>query len=208
MSSFGAPTHMPTNNAEMAYYGDDRRLIVTFSKEPVHLTFKSEQEGKPVYEDRDFVSIVCPGAKSDMKRQVKMVSDERGPSDLERFPRQWQAYQNQHAEVHDGMPLEMWAPLGKAQVLTLKAGRIFTVEQLSSLPDSSLGSIPIMDVRKYRDMALKYLEQAAGGAPISKLTRENEDLRQQMAIMSEQIAALAANQKKKPGRPASDHSEE
>ena len=206
--SFAAPTHMPTNNAEMAMYGDDRKLIVTFSKEPVHMTFKSEMEGKPVYEDHDFITIITPGGKSDVKRPVKSVSDERGPSDNERFPRQWAAYQNQQAEVHDGQPLEMWAPLGKAHVMTLKAARIYTVEQLSQLPDTALQNIPIMDARKYRDMAIKYLEMAANGAPISKLTRENQDLREQMAVMQDQIAALAANQKKKPGRPPGGHSEE
>src|SRR5689334_21549852 len=85
-------------NGEMASYGDDRKLMVTFTREPVLMGFKSEQAGKPVYEDRDFITIVQPGAKSDMKRMVKLEDDEKGPADPHRFPRQWAAFQGQKVQ--------------------------------------------------------------------------------------------------------------
>lgn len=205
--SFAAPTRMPTNNAEMAQYGDDRKLMVTFSKEPVHMTAKSELAGKPVYEDRDYITIVSPGGKSDMKRPVKLEDDERGPSDSHRFPHAWAKFQNENHQSQDGLPLEHWAPLGKAHVLAFKGAQIWTVEQLANLPDTVLQNVPVMDARKYRDMAIAFLKQADGGAPMVALQAENAILKQDMEIMRGQIAELAANQKKTPGRKPADQGE-
>jgi hypothetical protein len=190
------------SNGEMASYGSDLKLMVTFTREPMLMGFESEKAGKPVYEDRDYITIVQPGAKSDSKRAVKMEDDHHGPSDPNRFPRQWAAFKNQTLQVADGLPLENWPPIGMspAAIKGFKAADIFTVEQLSALPDSAVGGIPVMDARKWRDLAIKYQEQAAGGAPIAALTAENNALKQDMEIMRAQIAELAANQKQKPGR--------
>lgn len=190
------------SNGEMASYGSDLKLMVTFTREPYLMGFESEKAGRPVYRDQDYITIVQPGAKSDSKRLVKLESDQHGPSDPERFPRQWAAFKNQTHQVADGLPLENWPPIGMspAAIKGFKAADIHTVEQLHALPDSSIGGIPVMDCRKWRDLAIKYIEQAAGGAPIAALTAENATLRQDMEVMRQQIAVLAANQKKTPGR--------
>lgn len=190
------------SNGEMASYGTDRQLMVTFSREAKLMGFKSDQAGKPVFEDIDYITIVQPGAKSDLKREVKLEDDTNGPSDPSRFPRQWAAYQNQTKLVHDGLPIENWPPIGSspAAVKGFKAADIHTVEQLSALPDSAMGAIPVMDCRKWRDLSIRYMEQAQAGAPISKLASENAALKSDIEIMRGQIAELAANQKKTPGR--------
>lgn len=205
--SFAAPTRMPTNNAEMAQYGDDRKLMVNFVKEPVHMTAASEKAGKQIYEDHDFIIIISPGGKSDMKRPVKLQDDERGPSDPNRFPHAWAKFQNENHQAQDGLPLEQWAPLGKAHVIAFKGAQIWTVEQLANLPDTALQAVPVMDARKYRDLAITYLKQADGGAPLAALQTENATLKQDMEIMRAQIAELAANQKQKPGRKPADQGE-
>jgi hypothetical protein len=187
-------------NGEAAMYGDDRKLIVTFSKEPVLQGYESEKAGRQIYKDMDYIVIITPGGKSDNRRVVKMADDERGPSDPHRFPIQWAQYQNEQHQVSDGLPLEQWPPLGKSHVFGFKAAQIFTVEQLSVLPDSALQAIPVMDARRYRDLAKTYLERADAGAPIAALTQENATLKQEMEIMRRQIEELAANQKMKPGR--------
>lgn len=207
-------------NGEMAAYGDDRKLMVTFSMEPVYQEFESKGgmlgggmvngipvpgemvpgKGRAIYKDMAFVEIVQPGSKSTFKRLVKLEDDEKGPSDPNRFPRQWGAFQNQQHQVSDGLPLEEWPPLGRAHIMAFKAAQIFTVEQLSNLPDSATQAIPVMDARKYRDMAAKYLEAAKGTAPVESLMQQMKAMQQQMEILQEQNAVLAANQKKTPGR--------
>lgn len=214
-------------NGEMASYGNDRKLIVRFTREPVYQEFESkggirgggmingvsipgemvEGAGHPVYKDVDFIEIIQPGGKSDSKRQVKLVDDEKGPADPNRFPAQWAAFKNQQHQVSDGLPLEMWAPLGKSQVLAFKAAGIFTVEQLSNLTDAASGAVNVMDARKYRDMAIKYFESAKTSAPVESLMRQMEQMQQDMEILRNQNEALAANQKKTPGRKPADQGE-
>lgn len=202
--SFAPPTKdiNQMSNAEMASYGSDLKLMVTFTREPYLMGFASEKAGKPVYEDRDYITIVQPGAKSDSKRLVKLESDQHGPSDPERFPRQWNAFQGQKVQVSDGLPLENWPPIGMspAAVKGFKVADIHTVQQLAALPDAAMGGMPVMDARKWRDLAIKYEEAAAGGAPIAALTAELAIMRQDMEILRAQNAELAANQKKTPGR--------
>jgi len=196
-------------HGEMAQYGDDRGLIVRFFKQAVPNPFESEKQGKPVFEDRDFVTITSPGGKSDLTREVIKHQRDEVPPDTVRWARQWQQYVNEQVQTADGIPLDSWPPMGYAPAVIkgFKAAEIFTMEQLSALPDSTLQSIPVMDARKWRDLAIKYVEQAKGGAPIAALQQENTQLKEQMAVMQEQINALAANQKKTPGRKPSQHDE-
>lgn len=214
-------------NGEMASYGNDKKLIVRFTREPVYQEFESkggirgggmingvsipgemvEGAGHPVYKDMDFIEVIQPGGKSDSKRHVKLVDDEKGPSDPHRFPSQWTAFKNEQHQVADGLPLEQWPPLGKSQVLAFKAAGIFTVEQLSSLADSAAGAVNVMDARKYRDMAVKYFETAKGSAPVEALMRQMEQMQQDMEILRNNNELLAANQKKTPGRKPVDQGE-
>lgn len=209
MSSEGlmSPLQPPRRQNEMAQFGSDAGLIVRFFKQAVANPAKSDLEGKPVFEDRDFVQIVTPGGKSDLTREVIKHQREEIPPDTTRWHNQWQAYLNQQQQVHDGVPLENWPAIAyaPAAIKGFKVAEVYTVEQLANFPDSALGSIPVMDGRKWRDLAIKFVEQARGGAPITALKAENDTLKADMAIMREQIAALAANQKKTPGRkPAAD----
>ena len=204
MSFAPAKVEQTGPNSYHVSHGDDRGLWVEFTMESIHQPFKSEKEGRPIFEDIPHIHIVTPGGKSDILRPVAMERVADRPSDPERFPKQWQAFQNQQEQVQSGTPLEQWPPLQKAQVLAFKGARIFTVEQLSALPDTGFASIPVMDVRKYRDMATKFLENAKDGSAITSLTAENEKLRSEMEALKEQFAELAASnkdEKRGPGRP-------
>lgn len=208
-----APEMKPVNqmrNNEMAQYGDDRNLLVRFERRAILNQFATEKTGKPVYEDRDFITITQPGAKSDLTREVIKHQRDDIPPDTVRWGAQWQQYLNEQEQVHDGIPLANWPAIAHAPaaIKGFKAAEVHTVEQLSGIPDSALGQIPVMDGRKWRDLAIKFVDQAKGSAPITALTQENETLKQQMKIMQEQIDALAANQRKTPGRkPAQQHDE-
>ena len=39
---------------------------IRFYQEPVQLGYLSEQEGRPVFEDRDFIEIIIPGDMSNI----------------------------------------------------------------------------------------------------------------------------------------------
>lgn len=207
MSFAPAKVEQTGPNSYSVSHGDDRGLWVEFSMEPVEQTFLSAKEGHPVWKEIPHIRITQPGGKSDVFRPVKMEQDVAGPSDPQRFPRQWQAFQNQQEQAPDGTPVEQWPPLNKAQVREFKSARILTVEQLAAIPDSAFHSFPIMDLRKFRDMAKKWLENAQGGAAVTSLEAENNRLRDDIEALKAQFAELAAkqgnepNEKRGPGRP-------
>jgi hypothetical protein len=179
------------SNAQMASYGSDNSLMVTFYKETILLEHETEVQGKPVYKDFDYVHIVQPGGKSDIKRRVKLDGSGGSPPDPERFPRQWQQFQNKNVEVKDGLPLEQCPFLPKAEVMGFKASGVFTVEQLAGVPDSALHNFG-MTGRKYRDMAIAYMDRAEKNKDISALVSENAHLRSEMAALKAQFAEFSA----------------
>lgn len=204
MSFAPAKVEQTGQNSYHVSHGDDRGLWVEFTTEAIHQPFESEQQGRPVFKNVPFIHIVTPGGKSDIVRPVRMTQENGAPSDPERFPRQWQAFQNQQEQVQDGTPLEQWPPLNKAQVLELKGCRIFTLEQLAALSDNAFQNVRLMDVRKYRDMAIKYLANAKDGSAVSALTAENEKLKGDLEALKAQFAEFSAAQteaKRGPGRP-------
>lgn len=150
-----------------------------FYNEAVQNNFKSEREGRPIFDDVVFVRIVRPGDnKSIVERPAK---DE----DKHRFPLQWAQFERQEAQTLSGTPLEQWPPMTPALVRSLKAINIPTVEALAGVTDGNLENIG-MGARKLRDQAQAFLVAAKDGAANSQLLAENEDLR-------DQIKALQAN---------------
>ena len=195
-------------NIRVAKYGDDSGLFVEFSREPKLMVFKSEQAGRPIYEDRDYISITYAGGKSVNKREVRLVPDNNGgPSDPERLPRHWEAFQRQAEQAQSGTQLEVMPWLTKSQVFELKAQKIYTVESLANIPDSAL---TITGGRGLREKAQKYLALSTDNAAVSALEAENRNLKTDLEMLKQQFAAFASNQaqsetpKRGPGRPRKD----
>jgi len=169
-------------------HGDDSGLFVEFFMESVHLEAKSEEEGRPIYEDRPYIKIMFPGDRTkQIVRPVKMESD-TSPSDPLRFPRQWEAFRAQKEQVQEGTPLEQWAPISKSQALELKGVHIHTVEQLAALADNAL---TWLGARELRDKAAAWLKQANGGKEVVRLTKENALLREELDAVKAQMKDLA-----------------
>lgn len=178
--------------------------------------------GRPLYKDEIFVRITRPGAKSNLEKRVMMAFNRDGtptldkngqhmpakgdasyPSFPERFKAQWDQFMSGQEQTRSGTPLEQWPPLTKAQVLELKGINIFTIEELGSIPDSSLQNIAMMDARKFRDMAKAYLDSASGNAALSQAMAELSRMRADNEAMKKQFAELAEErtEKRGPGRP-------
>ena len=182
-------------------YGDDAGLIVEFLNEPLLMRAESEKEGRPIYKDVPHIWIRFPGDKTrEVKRPVDLRGRKGARPDPERFPRQWARFQNQEKTVHEGTPLEEWGPINRSLALTYKGINIFTVEDLSHVPDSALGSLGIGG-RILRDKAIAWLQATKDSAVVMQLKAENEAQKDDIAMLKQQIAALATGQKRKPGRP-------
>jgi len=167
-------------NATMAVHGSDASLHVEFSTEAMYMEFKSKQEGRPIYEDRPFITIYYPGIANKVTK--RFVED----GDKERFPRQWEAFQKQAEESHVGFPIGEWSQLSKSQIAELKAMHIHTVEQLAGMPDSQL---PMIGARDLIEKAQLWTSKAGEKAVESKLMAENESLKDRIAALETLMTA-------------------
>lgn len=204
-AEFAQATVIGRGNQLAVKHGGDENLIVEFYMEPVRQGFESEKEGRNIYKDVPFIWIRFPG---DRTREVRRKADERGKDgavpDPDRFPRQWQAFQRKHVQVQEGTPIELWGPISKSQALTYKGINVHTVENLAAVPDASLHNLG-HGARGLRDKAIAWLKASSDSAETLRLAAENQQLRDDLAALKEQVAELAT--KRKPGRPRNEEPE-
>lgn len=190
----------------------DSRLHVVFRRDTIQNNFRSAQEGRPVFDEFDFIRISVPG---DTTTVIDRIANE---DDKARFPLHWAHYQNTRGEGElAGTPLTSWAILSKSQVEELRALKFMTVESIATASDSQLqriGMIAGMAPHAFRDRAMRYLKAAEDESYVNQqaeiaknLQDQNKAMAAQMEEMQKVIAELAANQKQKPGRKAAQPEE-
>lgn len=191
-------------------HGDDRALIVGFLMQPVRQGAKSEKAGRDIYEDVPYIWIRFAGDRTrEIKRPVRF---EPGPNgelpDPERFSRQWDVFQKQKAEVHEGTPIEQWPQVSRSTALNLKGVNVHTVEHLAAVSDTLLHNLG-HGGRELRDKAIAWLKAAQDSAALmasegrqKQLEDDNALLKQQVADLAKKLESLA--EKRGPGRPRKD----
>lgn len=185
----GAPKDVA--NGQMIAQGDDRTTFAEFHWVDTYMPFKSEQAGRAVYERVAYIRMTFPGNRFHVHdTAAKMKDDEAGPSDINRFPRQWAAFLASEEQVPDGTPLAMYPPMTSARVKELKSVGIHTVEQLAGLPEQNGANLGL-GWRIEQQTAQKWLEQAANGSAVTKLVSENERLKADVEMLKNQISSLA-----------------
>lgn len=190
---FATATVHKSGNQLHVTHGDDKGLYVEFSMEAIHQPYESEQAGHPIYKDVPHVMILFPGDNTKkVFRPVDLTGNENKPSDPQRWPQQWAAFQSQSVQVQKGQPLTEWGPMSKSTALTLKGMQIHTVEQLAEVPDHAL---TWLGAREMREKAKAYLAAATDSSAVLRLQQENEDLRKDIAMLKQQFADLAATKK-------------
>ena len=163
------------------FHADDK-LYVQFYIHARADSAKSTAEGRPIFNDTEYVRIMVPGDKgSIIERPVR-------PVDTQRFPRQYQAFKNNDDEVLTGTPLEHWPGISRSQVEELKFFHIRTVEQLADVPDSHAQKF--MGINALKSRAQAYIELAKGNAPLEQMQAELEERDLTIATMQETMAAL------------------
>jgi len=133
--TFGSAQVVKEGNSYRAQHGDDSNLIVWFEMVAEEQGKKSQEAGRPIYEDVPYIHILIPGDKN------RQVFTRVKPRHKERFPEQWAAFKNQQEVVHEGTPLEEWPPISKSVALTYKGLEIHTVEHLAAVTDANLGNL-------------------------------------------------------------------
>lgn len=182
------------NNPNFAgAYNPDAALTVQFIRRPVLQPFRTEKEGRPIYEDVDFIRIFTPG------NNLNIIDTPVREEHKQRFPRQWQMFSNAHsADTREvGTPVTQWPYLTASQGEEFKALKFFTVEQIANASDMQLQSLGMVGgAQPYviRDRARAYLAAAAGTAVPEAQAAELAEAKLQMAEMQKQLNALMAAQ--------------
>lgn len=196
----------------------DSRLNVRFESRPVKNEFHSETQGRPIFEDRDFIIISVPGDNT-LTSVAEVREDHKA-----RFPLHWAHYQNTHGDDPKliGTPIKEWTIVTPAMAEELRALKFHTVESLATASDAQLQSFGMrvgMSGTALRSRAQNFLKVASDESvmhkqdeELAKLREENASIRKEtdakLAAMQDQLAQLlaaASNKddadKRGPGRP-------
>jgi hypothetical protein len=175
----------------------DGRLLAKFYNYPVQNMVKTQEEGRPIYEDFVFVEIRIPGDKNTViQRKVK---DE----DKERFAPQWARFQSGADQVI-GTPLSVWGGLNASQVAELQAMNVTTVEQLAEVSDTHVSKWT--GLMGLRTRAKEFIAISKEAGAVLKMQAELEKRDEQISQLQEAVRALTvAVEAKQSSRKAKAH---
>jgi hypothetical protein len=182
--------------------GADSRLAVQFYKKSMKQEDASNEAGRPIFKEFDFVRIMIPG---DNLTEIDTYAQE---SHKTRFPRQWAHYLNQTAGHEDivGTPLDQWPQVTRSQAEELRGLKFYTVESIADCSDQQLqriGMVAGMSPHNFRLKAKAFLNLANDSADVAQREAELQALRQEndkikaeteakLSKMQEQMEALLA----------------
>ncbi len=121
--------------------------IVEYYISPVEVR---DTDGNPNYQDREFIRIINPGGKDVVEREVR-------DTDKVTWMAQYQAFKNNVEFEGEGTKLSDISLLSKAEIEMCKKGKIYTVEQLSSLNDVGMKALG-MGARTLTQKATNWLD--------------------------------------------------
>ena len=172
----------------------DSRLAVQFYKKSMKQEDASNEAGRPIFKEFDFVRIMIPG---DNLTEIDTYAQE---SHKQRFPRQWAHYLNQTAGHEDivGTPLDQWPQVTRSQAEELRGLKFHTVESIADCSDQQLqriGMVAGMSPHNFRLKAKAFLNLANDSAEVAQRESELQALKEENAkIKAETDAKLAAMQ--------------
>lgn len=167
-------------------------LSIRFYQDTVQMTAKSEEMGRAIFEDRDFIEIIIPGdAFNVVNRQVTQ-------RDIDNYKATYDRYKAGLEQSVDGFPLEQWARLTKSQVANYKALNFRTVEQIAEMSLSSASNVG-MGAQGDIAAAKAFLAQSQEAGLSQKQAVELTTLKAEIARQAEQIKELGALAAKKDG---------
>lgn len=163
---------------------------------------KSKVEGRPIFDQVPFVTIMSPGDNKNVI-DAKVNDDHKS-----RWPRQWEAFQKGSEQPLNGTPINEWPALNMAQVAELKALNIFSIEQLANLDDRGTQEMTGLVTLKQQAQAHLAVGKDDGVIyealdKVDKLTEEiaamraeNKELRQELDFVTKKSAASKPRKKK------------
>lgn len=177
------------------YGGGDTSMVVMFFIKPIRNPAKSQDNGRPYFDDKVFVRIHPPGER------LNIVEREATDTDKRRFPMQWAQFKEQAPQTGEGTPIDFLFQDKPSIAAALKASGVHTVEQCAGLSAHAIESIG-MGCQQWVNEATRYLEVANKGVKASQLKaaldekdREIHSLKHTLDLLQTEVQHLRDNQK-------------
>jgi hypothetical protein len=167
-------------------FGAPDVMNVLFYTKSVHDPISSRERGKPWFRAMTYVRIQHPGEKDCIDRPVQ--EDDVA---IQRWPRQWDAFQRRQEQAPDGVPIEMLFPESPEVAANMHTIAIHTVEQLAGLTEHGMQTIGI-GAAQWKNKARQFLDAARGGASVHRMQLQIEKLTNAIETLSNQNAGLKA----------------
>lgn len=189
------PQFDAAGNLVSADAGRDKNIPVVYFYTEAHEDGKaSAKEGRPMFRDVEMLKIAFP---ADRQRTIVVPALEvwkkvgnRSVTYAQRFGEQYKRFKAGQQQSVTGTPLEKVPFLSKAQVLSLKALDILTLEQLASISGQATKNLGMHGLTMV-SQAQEYMKNAKGSANVTALAAEN-------ALLRETIAQMEKAQGKEP----------
>lgn len=160
-------------------------VITSFLIEPMRNNYRSEQEGRDIYDDVVCIRKVVAGSRDEIFR---IATDE----DKRENPKEWAAFQDRREDMVSGTPLSEWPPASASFAREMAYFNVKTVEQLAGLADGEAMKMG-MGIQEKAVAARAWLQAANGNeAQIAKVANENKQLSDQLAEAMRQMEIMKA----------------
>jgi hypothetical protein len=168
---------------QQSQHEGDKRLLAKFYKNAIFNEFKSNEAGRHIYDEIDYIRVITPGSRDDFHTEATQQYKDR-------FPEQWARYKSSQDQAVSGTPIDMvpWLTIG--QVQELKYFNISTVEQLVAAPDSIAQKF--LGFHNLRAKAKSFLDSATAEAEKTKLESALRERDDKITELSTSVASLTA----------------
>ena len=164
----------------------DRSLLVKFTIEPRQDAIKSQEAGRPIFVDAEYIDIKIPGNRLG---GVKRVATHR---DKARFPEHYRLFkariESGGKEELAGTLLTAYPALSRTMVEELAFFNVKTVEQLANMTDANLAKF--MNGQKMKREAQAWLDRASDDAAVAKLEAELAERDARLAELEKKMESL------------------
>lgn len=180
------------NNSNNRFAGDNN-LLVRFLMHPRMNQARSEEEGRPIFEEVPFIQIMIPGNKeSQIFRPATKIDKNRFAEHYRKFEARIQD------DAVEGTLLAEWPGITRSQVEELKFFNIKTVEQLASMSDGS--GVAVMGINGLKQRAQEFLLKAND----NRVENELKAAREELAALRARLDAKDAAEVPAPAKKADD----
>jgi hypothetical protein len=167
-------------------YADDKNLLVRFEVRPIKNEFKSTKEGRAIFEDCEYISIITPGSRDIYTTPI----DEQYKA---RFQERYDKWKKTHQDSNPAGTILSEVPwITRSLAAELNYCNVFTIEQLASMSDTDAMRMGLMGHNDLRARAKRFVDAAKGEAPMLQMEAELRARDSTILTLQEQMKSMQA----------------